>query len=212
MKNQMKPMLILTFILCSFIAVSQTAAEFNKLVHTVFSSEAAIEDFKSLRHLYVETDNYNPYDNDLSRNIRAAYENEDYELVIKLIDENIATNFVSFDLHFFAMKTFQALNKPELHRWHGYVAFGLSDSIMEGVDGKTPENAFRVINVREEYIVMNFLKVKLLEQAFVKIKGTPYDVMSVESIRTGEKFDLYFNTEYPSKWLKGNMLTTEKNE
>jgi hypothetical protein len=78
------------------------------------------------------------------------------------------------------------------HFYHRMVYYGLLTSIVTSGDGKTPQTAYKVISVDEEYTVLNHIGAKLIMQSLVK---GPCDAMDVEF--AGAKSTIYFDVSIP---------------
>jgi hypothetical protein len=81
--------------------------------------------------------------------------------------------------------------------------YGLVDSILSSGDGKTPETAYHVISVDEEYAVLNTLGFKVVKQSLMESKGHSYDKMEVLHMKSKEPGMIYFNVDMPLGKLKG---------
>src|SRR6266850_7871936 len=75
---------------------------------------------------------------------------------------------------------------------HRAIARGLISSISASGDGKTPETAFPVISVREEYIYLLVNDYKVTMQALLQTKDGPVDAMSAVNNKTGRNETVYF--------------------
>jgi len=74
---------------------------------------------------------------------------------------------------------------------------GLLQSITSSGDGKTPETAWQVIEVHEEYVVLQFSGLMPTGQALVEKNGHSYDKMTAVNSKTNEEVTLYFNVDIP---------------
>ncbi len=84
-----------------------------------------------------------------------------------------------------------------MERFHEFVLSGLIRSILQSGDGQSPETAFVVINVREEYILMELLGLTMQKQSVLESGGHIYDRLEVVDSETGEERELYFNVDIP---------------
>ena len=75
---------------------------------------------------------------------------------------------------------------------------GLIDSVLRSGDGRTPETAWIVISVSEEYSILRSFGMRLRKQALTNDR---LDKMEVE--RDGETHTLYFNPESHFRRLDG---------
>jgi len=72
--------------------------------------------------------------------------------------------------------------------------FKLIKTIWASGDGKSPENAFTVLSISDEYAVLDALGLVFVEQRLLENKGKMYDVLKVEKNELGLD-DIYFNIE-----------------
>lgn len=66
--------------------------------------------------------------------------------------------------------------------------------LMSG-DGKTPETAFTVVSLSDEYAFLNAVGLKSKEQALVEHNGKFYDLITLEKSEEIELDSVYFNIE-----------------
>lgn len=71
-----------------------------------------------------------------------------------------------------------------------------AEAILSGIlasgDGKTPETAYQVINIKEEYEVLQARKLTREEQSVVKIAGKPFDLL-LSRDANGKQHKIYFD-------------------
>jgi hypothetical protein len=89
-----------------------------------------------------------------------------------------------------------AVDQAEFHRT---VFRGLVSSIRNSGDGKSPETAWVVINVHEEYVILRILGFTPGEQSLLHNNGHSYDVMKVKNAKDGTGQTFYFNVDIPFK-------------
>lgn len=158
-------------------------------------------DFKMFRLLYTETPDYNPYEAVETLNAMfMAIDEGQYEKALKDAQAMLERNYVDIDTHVVCKIAYQRLNNAEKYDFHRFVVSGLIGSILNSGDGKTPETAFQVINVREEYAVLNALGYRMEEQSPIESKGHNYARVIAVHKKTGETAVVYFNVDIPIKW------------
>jgi hypothetical protein len=74
---------------------------------------------------------------------------------------------------------------------------------MTSGDGRTPETAFVVVGVWEEYDLLNALGLQTIRQALVPLGEQSVDHMTVVSEADPEPFDLYFDVTIPMRTTAG---------
>jgi len=88
------------------------------------------------------------------------------------------------------------MDKAEFHRT---VFRGLINSIRNSGDGKSPETAWVVITVHEEYVILRVLGFRPSQQSLLSQNGHSYDVMKVKNAEDGTEQTFYFNVDIPFK-------------
>jgi len=128
-----------------------------------------------------------------------ALNKKDYPEALKNAEAVLESNYVNMDAHFVALvanREMGALDKAQFHRT---VFHGLIDSIRSSGDGKSPETAWVVINVHEEYVVLRVLGFRPRGQSLIQKDGHSYDVMKVKNTEDGTEQTFYFNVDIPFK-------------
>jgi hypothetical protein len=165
-------------------------------------------DFQALRIAYSQTQAYNPYGGEEDNLIEAmwkAVDASDYNQALDLANQALAINEVSARAHTGAFYACDGLGKKEEAKFHRYVAGGIIDSILASGDGKSPETAYVVIAVPEEYVILSVLGVKVELQQWDAIDGHNYDFFDVVDKQTNAKSTIYFNIDIPWNWLSGQL-------
>jgi len=157
--------------------------------------------FTELRHAFYESPNYNPYSPMMTyRPLNAALAQKNYEEVLKIAESVFAKNFVEVNAHMAAQIAYQETGNTERAQFHKFMADGLLNSIKSSVDGKSPEKAFEVISINEEYGLIRSLKLRPIKQALVQDKGHSYDAITVIDPQTNQESTIYFNIDKPFHW------------
>jgi hypothetical protein len=73
----------------------------------------------------------------------------------------------------------------------------LVKSVLGSGDGKSPETAFVVIAIEEEYSVLAAFSLTLVSQALVNLGGSAFDRMEVKKRDSDQTVTLYFNVDRP---------------
>jgi len=156
------------------------------------------KDFNYLkfRKLYTKTTNYKPYTLDtfsIKRKINNAINNQDYSQCVKSANKWLELNHTSINAH--AEKSFCCKKQKlkECEHKHASIVNGLLDSIVNSGDGRTPSTAYETFNTDEIYFFMHVYGLKRVSQALSDKDGRAYDVMEVESIKSGKPFTIYFD-------------------
>lgn len=130
----------------------------------------------------------------LMDSLSSCLENKTYEKAKPLIDSIYTKNFYNPRFHFYSFIVYKNLNEMEKADKHVYYYQRLLKSIENSGDGKTPETAYIVINVSEEYDLLRYLQMESRGQSLSSIEGHMYDILSIENSE-GKKDKVYFNID-----------------
>lgn len=161
-------------------------------------------DFTELRWTFAQTANYDPYNFDesgLEDSMYDAYDNQDYELAIEIANQLLEKNYLLPDPHFIALQSYDKLGDQKNADFHNYFLRGLITSIAKSGDGRSPETAFIVVQIKEEYFMLNILGLQDSEQTFTEINGIPYDVFNGIDETTNNPTTIYFDISIPYSWI-----------
>jgi hypothetical protein len=177
------------------VAPFDAIARYRALVDRLRGGDLSV-DFGELRQAFTETPEYRGrmmvFYQQLWRPLGAA----DFPAALKAVETVLESNFVEINAHMVASIAHQQLGNPARAAFHRAVADGLLRVIMAKGDGKTPETAWEVIDVSEEYAVMRALNVTLRSQSLqMNPTGPKVDVLSVTDNRTKEERTLHFNVD-----------------
>jgi hypothetical protein len=159
-------------------------------------------DFRQLRLAYADSPNYSkrPDTDKEKKAMSAALNGKDFATAIKNADIVLAAKYVDMDAHYAEYVADRELGKLEGAEFHKFVLQGLLHSITSSGDGKTPETAYEVIEVHEEYVVLRFMGVGLPKtQSYLKKNGHAYDEIKYEDPKSKQEETIYFNVDIPAK-------------
>ncbi|MBP5797728.1 MAG: DUF4919 domain-containing protein [Bacteroidales bacterium] len=167
---------------------------------------------EQLRHFYYGTatrSDYDPYKRAKIDALREAFEKdtpskEDWEKAAKEIDKELETDPTNIRFHWYKQIIYSNLYGPDSEKTadaYNQVVMLLSAVTSTG-DGRSKETAFHVINVADEYGIMDICGLSPTMQSLVKDKGQSYDVMDLKENEYGLK-SMYFN-------ITVSMETTNK--
>lgn len=168
---------------------------YEMLVAQVKSGNTAI-DFKALRYARAEQPGYNPYEalSDPTKGdlIRAMGAN-DLAQVSTLANQIIARDYTDIDAHAALAAVYERRGQSEQAAFELAVANGLLGSIRDSGDGMTPETAYVVIGVAEEYSLLGAMGVQVARQSLVQAARGPVDALEVVNPTNGERRTIYFD-------------------
>ena len=159
-------------------------------------------DFTELRLAFYESSNYNPYSPMLTyRPLWGALAQKNYAEAIKIAQSVFEKNFIEVNANMVAHVAYRETGDTERAAFHQFMADGLLASIKSTKDGKTPETAFEVISVSEEYGLMRSLELRPIRQSLIQDKGRFFDALVVLD-KTNQQSTFYFNVDKPFTWKK----------
>ena len=177
------------------LAGSAGEAGYDALLAQLKSGNTGI-DFQALRYARAELPGYNPYEaladpakGDLIRAMAA----NDPARVSALANQIIERDYTDIDAHAALAAVLERRGQREQAAFELAVANGLLRSIGESGDGMTPETAYVVIGVAEEYSFLGALGVQVARQSLVQAARGPVDALEVVNPANGERQTVYFD-------------------
>ena len=131
---------------------------------------------------YVASPKYEPYGAArlLVVQMKKAFTAGDCPAAMAHAKEIFEVNLVQIDAHYVtAVCQRKAGNEEEARREHAML-MGLVKSVLGSGDGKSPETAFVVIAIEEEYSVLATFSLTLVSQALVNLGASAFDRMQVK--------------------------------
>jgi hypothetical protein len=178
------------------------ASEYAGLLEKVKGGDTSI-DFQRLRLSWVDSPEYKDA-KDVSKaekEMMTFLDAKEYDKALKASEKVLASEYVNADAHFVEYSANKALGHEDEAQFHLKVFRGLMDSIVKHGDGLSAETAWVVINVHEEYVVLNVLGYRPSEQSMLSRDGHTYDRMDVKSVEDGSKKTFYFNVDISFKHM-----------
>lgn len=177
--------------------------DYYSLLQKIMNFDKSV-DFKAFRLSYTETPDYDPYQS-YDKEKKAMYDdlrNKEYEKALKSVQSILDKNYVDIDAHNICRIAYREMKNPEKYNFHQFIVTGLIDSILNSGDGKSPETAYLVISIDEEYVILAVLDLKLIKQSLIKSNSKNYDKIEARNRKTGETTTLYFNIDIPFSRLR----------
>jgi hypothetical protein len=153
-------------------------------------------DWQALRFAYAASSGFDLVGTKSAETRKAMMEalrSNDYAGALVHANLILDQNYVDIDAHFISEIANTKLgNTDEAKKQHSIV-IGLLQSIRTG-DGKTPQTAFTVITVHEEYSLIGILGLRRQQQILIEDGGHHYDVLDVVN-KEGQSQKLYFQVD-----------------
>ena len=174
--------------------------EYQALIAKMKKSDPSV-DFSRLRWLRTQLDNYAPYG--------ADPEDHPYEYLAtgnaaaaQVMAENIlAANELDLESNVTAGTIAEQRKDTATAAYHRYVVQGILDSVLRSGDGNSPETAYKVIAISEEYAVLSHLGLQPGMQALLDVKGKSYDLFKGLDAEGQFAREVYFDIDPIQKGL-----------
>lgn len=153
-------------------------------------------DYQDFRFSYIESEQFkiknrsNLYDS-LKKVVYKEMDNNNYEKIIKATKEMLNIDYTSMFAHKILQQTYKiigdTINKNKYHD----IEFGLLKSILNSGDAKSCQTARVVIQIEEEYFILEMIGAKFQKQS-IDNDGGLCDKMEIKV--DGKKRTYYFET------------------
>jgi tetratricopeptide (TPR) repeat protein len=140
-----------------------------------------------------------------SEQLYKAFRARDYEGCIAKADSILATDPLNFSVHYYCALAHAEVGNQDRAYDHFFKSQGLITAIFMVGDGKSPETAFLVIQVPDEYTLLSYMGYEVTSQALVRNGDFAYDRMSVVREKAAgdgsstqpevEKAEVFFNIQ-----------------
>ena len=184
----MRWLLVFLLLVCS---VNAQESEYAKLLERAKRGDPNL-DFVALRVAYVATPEYCGYFTPDVSALYSAMRSSDWSAVEKEGNALLEACYLDLDAHYGLMVMAEETNNAAAQAQHDYMLTGLSKSIRNGHDGSSPDQAYAILSVGEEYAVCRVAGWKVQEQGLAAKDGRRYDVLTVIDL-DGRKFDVFFD-------------------
>ena len=174
---------------------SPTPSRYSALVERVRAGDLSV-DLGDLRQAYTETAEYRAMMMGVYQQLWRPLSAGDFPTALQTAETVLQRNYVEINAHMVASIANEQLGNVPRAQFHKSVADGLLRVVMSKGDGKTPETAYEVIDISEEYAVMRALNLTMKGQGLsMPPNGPKVDSLTVVDNRTKEERVLYFNVD-----------------
>ena len=156
-------------------------ARYQALLATAKTVDPSEVDWQALRFAYADSSSFDLLGERTDAARRAMFEalnKDDDAAVIAEANTILAADFVDIDAHVGLDLAYKATGQAALSAREHQIALGLLKSVHTG-DGTTPEQAFTVISVSEEYATMRAFALQVTGQALIEAPPHSYDRLTV---------------------------------
>ena len=169
--------------------------EFQALLERVKKSDASV-DFARMRQLQTRLDDYKPYGADVEDHPLALLGGGNVEGAQLMAKQILAVSYLDMEAHTAAARIAEKRGDKAAAAHHQDVLQGIFDSILKSGDGKTPETAYVVIAISEEYALMAHLGFQVAGQSLLNDDaGHSYDLIQGINPETKATREVYFNID-----------------
>lgn len=166
--------------------------------HSVLDSvkKELSNDFFSLRMAYTKTKMYDPYDvkiDELRKKIKLNIEEKNFEKALEIARLILEKRYIDIKTHSYCSYIYKQLNDSVKSNYHNNIYNGLMNSIYFSGDGKSVKTAFIVMEVSEEYDLLNWLNLTQSEQSLIIKDGYRFDIIKV--FDENRETEFFFNIE-----------------
>ena len=157
-----------------------------------YDTTLTLAEYRLIYYGFAFQDDYSPYDDDKSKEMKAAFENKNYKKVIKISSDVLSKNPVLLKAYYYKLLAFSKMeNSENLFQQTKNVYSNLLDAIISSGDGITCKTAYRVICVSDEYEVMyRYFQIE-------KVNGqgleTPCDRIGISPSKYFNNDNIYFD-------------------
>lgn len=179
----------------STVAVPRYDDKYSKLVKQLEAGQTNIN-YTEFRESFLESEQFRTVAKqkpDLSALRKAMYElmkKSKYAEVIDVTKRMLSIDYTDMEAHKILQQTYKILGDTANRNKYHDIEFGLLNSIVKKGDGKTCQTAWPVIQVTEEYFILDMIGANVLKQS-VDNTGGLCDKMEVQT--DGENKTYYFN-------------------
>lgn len=183
-----------------------TENDYTRLLDSLYKHGTT--DYFTLRMSYLKTKDYSPYGSEYDDSLDAVVkylDKKEYKNAIFKLNNIFKHEFPSMKAHLYAGFAYKMLNDTLNSNFHYKVLDELVKSLYVFADGKCPEKAHIVINVSEEYALMNYFGYSHKMQSLISSNGHSFDKMVFVNSETKEEIDKYFNVDIPMGKLSSKI-------
>ena len=197
-------LLLLTTILTSICSIGQTTEviapnfsdKYSDYVKKLEAGQTDI-DFQDFRFSFIESEQFKVANkksseiDSLKKEMYAQMDKKNYSEMIKIIKQMLSIDYTSMIAHKILRQTYKIIGDTINSKKYHDIQFGLLNSIVKKGDGKTCQTAWPVIQIEEEYFILEMVGAKLQKQS-IDNNGGLCDKMEVKA--DGKKKTYYFET------------------
>jgi hypothetical protein len=154
-------------------------------------------DYRAFRESFIESEQFKIANkqrmvfDSLQKAMYKQMDEKNYRELIKITKKMLSIDYTSMVAHKILRQTYRAIGDTVNSKKYHDIEFGLLKSITKNGNGKTCETAWPVIQIEEEYFVLDMQGARLIKQSINTVGGL-CDKMEVKE--DGKKKTYYFGT------------------
>jgi len=166
------------------VTIPRYADKYSKLVRQLETGETTLN-YRDFRDSFLESDQFKiaankaPDLDSLRKTMHELMEKSKYADIVEVAKKMLSIDYTDMEAHKILQQTYKILGDTANQKKYHDIEFGLLNSIVKNGDGKTCKTAWPVIQVTEEYFILDILDAKLLRQS-IDSSG-PCDRMEVQT-------------------------------
>ena len=179
------------------VHVPTFADKYSQFVKQLESGQIEIN-YREFRESFIESEQFkiaarksNVFDS-LKNKMYALMDTKNYPEIINVTKEMLSINYTSMLAHKILRQTYSIVGDTINATKYKSIQFGLLNSIVKSGNGKTCASAWSVVQISEEYFILDMLGVELLKQS-TDNSGGVCDKMEVKT-EEGDRKIYYFET------------------
>jgi hypothetical protein len=186
----------------STVAIPRYDDRYSKLVRKLEAGQTNIN-YQEFRESFLESEQFKALGKQksdletLRKTMHELMKKSKYGETIDVAKKMLSIDYTDMEAHKILQQTYKILGDASNQKKYHDIEFGLLNSIVKSGDGKTCRTAWPVIQVTEEYFILNMIGAKLLQQS-IDNSGGLCDKMEVQTERGKQVY--YFEI---SKVFKG---------
>lgn len=122
-----------------------------------------------------------------------AFKEKRYKEAVVLAEAVLEYEFTNRGLHRATANAYRELGNGERAQFHEDIGEKILKALLSTGDGLTPETAYCVQGINEEYVIMAHFGYDVSSQAYNMSSVSAYDVLTGKDTKTGKKVSLYFD-------------------
>lgn len=171
----------------STVAVPGYDDKYSKLVKQLEAGQTKIN-YREFRESFLESEQFRtatkqqPDLSSLRQTMHELMKKSKYAEIIDVAKKMLSIDYTDMEAHKILQQTYKILGDTANRNKYHDIEFGLLNSIVKRGDGKTCQTAWPVIQVTEEYFILNMIGAKVLKQSTDNTGGL-CDKMEVQTDR-----------------------------